>query len=224
MRKIVFALAVLATSTLSAQSLSIVEMDTVMEVNSLQVADYGFHIKIENVSSADVDVYAARAFSNPTCAYDSSYFCWDYCYTSDVDTSIGSLTIGAGMSSNAFSGHVFSPVTGSSCSDSTRYVFYTTKGSNDTVSAWVTISAGPTMGTVELNVISSKVYPNPATNVVYVEVANPQSFVLYNALGMVVDQRTLVRGKNSIATHHLSNGVYLYALGNGEVKRLIVNH
>ena len=64
----------------NAQSLSVVEQDTVVEVNSTAVADYGFHIKVKNTSSEDLEVYVRRAYNSPTCAYDSAYFCWDYCY------------------------------------------------------------------------------------------------------------------------------------------------
>jgi len=47
-----------------AQSLSVVEQDTVVEVNSTAVADYGFHIKVKNTSSEDLEVYVRRAYSD----------------------------------------------------------------------------------------------------------------------------------------------------------------
>ena len=50
-----------------------------------------------------------RAYANPTCAYDSGYFCWDYCYGADIDNSHGHVAIDAGMEKNDFSGHVYSP-------------------------------------------------------------------------------------------------------------------
>lgn len=39
---------------LNAQSLTVAEMDTVLEVNSTNTADYGFSIKVENTSSSEV--------------------------------------------------------------------------------------------------------------------------------------------------------------------------
>ncbi len=224
MKKALLLLATLGFAQVQAQSLSIVEMDTVLEVNSMAVTDNNFHIVIENTTAASVDVFAVRAYSTANCAFDSGYFCWDYCYTTQVDSSIGSLPIAPGASSSAFSGHVFSPNTGVSCTDSVRYLFYVDKSANDTVSAWVTISAGPTMGTVNLQVRSAKLYPNPARGEVFVETSKAVSFEMYNALGMRVMSRNLIAGKNRIDVSALSNGVYLYKVGNGEVKRLIVNH
>ena len=46
---------------LNAQSLTVAEMDTVLEVNSTNTADYGFSIKVENTSSSEVEVYVKRA-------------------------------------------------------------------------------------------------------------------------------------------------------------------
>jgi hypothetical protein len=106
----------------------VVEQDTVVEINSTSVADYGFYIKVKNTSSEDLEVYVRRAYANPTCAYDSGYFCWDFCYGAEVDNSIGYVAIDAGMEKNDFSGHVYSPSTSATCVDSTRYVFYSGKG------------------------------------------------------------------------------------------------
>lgn len=224
MKKALLLFATLGVVSLQAQSLNIVEMDTVLEVNSMAVADYGFHIEVENTTSASLDVFAVRAYSSANCAFDSGYFCWDYCYSSSVDASIGSIPIAAGSSTSAFSGHVYSPNTGAACTDSVRYMFYVDKSTTDTVSAWVTISAGPTMGTVDLKVRSAKLYPNPAKGEVFVEVDKASTFEMYNALGMRVMSSRLRSGKNRIDVSALSNGVYLYKLDAGEVKRLIVNH
>jgi hypothetical protein len=80
----------------------VVEQDTVVEINSTSVADYGFYIKVKNTSSEDLEVYVRRAYANPTCAYDSGYFCWDFCYGAEVDNSIGYVAIDAGMEKKRF--------------------------------------------------------------------------------------------------------------------------
>lgn len=225
-KALLLAFSFIASVTLSAQSLAIAAMDTVLEVNSTGVADYGFSVDIRNISSAPIDVKAARAYSSPSCAFDSSYFCWDYCYASYADTSIGALTIQPNDVRTDFSGHVYSPTTGADCVDSTRYVFFIDEGKNttDTISVWVTISAGPTVGTVEISVRPVDVYPNPAKNYVTVETDRSGEFRLYNALGAMMISKTLHPGKNTVPTHMLSNGVYLYSVDNGQVKKLIVNH
>src|SRR5210317_2588495 len=208
----------------NAQSLSVVEQDTVVEVNSTAVADYGFYIKVKNTSSEDLEVYVRRAYNSPTCAYDSAYFCWDYCYGADVDQSIGYVNILSGDEKNDFSGHVYSPTSSATCTDSTRYVFYSGKDASDSLSVWVTISAGPTMGTIALQVNESRLYPNPAKNTISVEVQRSGELAIYNALGALVKRKSLLPGTNAVAVHDLSNGIYLYSIDGGTYKKLIVSH
>lgn len=207
-----------------AQSLSVVEQDTVIEVNSTAVADYGFHIKVKNTSTEDLEVYVRRAYNSPTCAYDSAYFCWDYCYGADVDNSIGYVSILAGDEKNDFSGHVYSPTTSATCMDSTRYVFYNGKDQSDSLSVWVQISAGPTMGTVDVQIAADKLYPNPARNYITVETSKNGQLVIYNTIGALVKTKALNPGKNAISVAELSNGVYLYSVDGSSFKKLIIRH
>jgi len=224
MRKSVLLIFITLSTITYGQSLMVVEQDTIVEINSTSVSDYGFHIKVKNTSSEDLDVYVRRAYANPTCAYDSGYFCWDYCYGADVDNSIGSVSIDAGMEKNDFSGHVYSPTTSATCTDSTRYVFYSGKDASDSLSVWVTISAGPTMGTIALQVNESRLYPNPAKKIISVEVQRTGELSIYNALGALVKRKSLLPGINAVAVHDLSNGIYLYSIDGGEYKKLIVSH
>lgn len=224
MRKSVLLIFITLSTITYGQSLMVVEQDTIVEINSTSVSDYGFHIKVKNISSEDLDVYVRRAYANPTCAYDSGYFCWDYCYGADVDNSIGSVSIDAGMEKNDFSGHVYSPTTSATCTDSTRYVFYSGKDASDSLSVWVTISAGPTMGTIALQVNESRLYPNPAKKIISVEVQRTGELSIYNALGALVKRKSLLPGINAVAVHDLSNGIYLYSIDGGEYKKLIVSH
>ncbi|MGA0246707.1 MAG: T9SS type A sorting domain-containing protein [Schleiferiaceae bacterium] len=209
---------------LNAQSLTVAEMDTVLEVNSTNIADYGFSIKVENTSASEVEVYVKRAYHEMNCAYDSGYFCWDFCYGSDIDNSIGSVVFQPGDIKSDFSGHVYSPNSGNTCMDSTRYVFYNGKDINDSLSVWVTISAGPTMGSVELNVSEHQVYPNPARNILTIEVQKEVEFTLYNTLGEKVKSTRLIRGKNAISVADMANGLYLYSVDGSSFKRLTINH
>ncbi|MGB1112035.1 MAG: T9SS type A sorting domain-containing protein [Schleiferiaceae bacterium] len=215
---------VFTVAGLNAQSLAVHEMDTVLEVNSTAMADYGFSIDIKNVSATDVDVYVRRAYHEMDCAFDSGYFCWDYCYGSEIDSSIGYINIQPGVVKGDFSGHVYSPTTGSSCTDSTRYVFYNGKDNSDSLSVWVTISAGPTVGTIELSVAESKVYPNPAVNVLHIETQKAGTFTLFNTLGEEVKRTYLVPGQNAVSVADCSNGIYLYSIDGSTFKRVVINH
>jgi hypothetical protein len=215
---------VLTFAGLKAQSLVVHEMDTVLEVNSTAKADYGFSIDIKNVSATDVDVYVRRAYHEMDCAFDSGYFCWDYCYGSDIDSSIGYVNIQPGVVKGDFSGHVYSPTTGNSCSDSTRYVFFNGKDNSDSLSVWVIISAGPTVGTIELSVTENKVYPNPAVNVLHIESQKAGEFKLFNTLGEEVKREYLLPGQNAISVAHFPNGIYLYSVDGATFKRIVINH
>jgi hypothetical protein len=215
---------VLTFAGLKAQSLVVHEMDTVLEVNSTAKADYGFSIDIKNVSATDVDVYVRRAYHEMDCAFDSGYFCWDYCYGSDIDSSIGYVNIEPGVVKGDFSGHVYSPTTGNSCSDSTRYVFFNGKDNSDSLSVWVIISASPTVGTIELSVTENKVYPNPAVNVLHIETQKAGEFKLFNTLGEEVKREHLLPGQNAISVANFPNGIYLYSVDGATFKRIVINH
>lgn len=92
------------------------------------------------------------------------------------------------------------------------------------MSVWVTIAAGPTMGTVSLQVSEGRLYPNPAKNNITIEVQRSSELALYNALGALVKREALLPGTNTVALHDLSDGVYLYSLDGGTYKKLIVSH
>ncbi|MEC8458816.1 MAG: T9SS type A sorting domain-containing protein [Bacteroidota bacterium] len=209
---------------LNAQSLSVTEMDTVLEVNSTSTADYSFSIKVENTSSTQLEVYVKRAYHAMNCAYDSGYFCWDFCYGSDIDNSIGSVLFQPGDIKSDFSGHVFSPSSGNTCMDSIRYVFYNGEDTNDSLSVWVTISAGPTMESVELSIVEHQVYPNPTRNLLNIEVQKEVEFTLYSTLGEKVKSIRLNKGKNAISVSNMANGIYLYSIDESSFKRLTISH
>lgn len=72
------------------------------------------------------------------------------------------------------------------------------------------------------------VYPNPAGNVVFIELKKPApsvNFKLYNTLGVIISSANWTGTPNetlsrTILTNTLANGVYYYELNNGEEKIL----
>ena len=56
MRKSLLLLFITLSTITYGQSLMVVEQDTIVEINSTSVSDYGFHIKVKNTSSEDLDV------------------------------------------------------------------------------------------------------------------------------------------------------------------------
>ena len=50
MRKSVLLLFITLSTITYGQSLMVVEQDTIVEINSTSVSDYGFHIKVKNTA------------------------------------------------------------------------------------------------------------------------------------------------------------------------------
>ena len=123
-------------ATTQAQSLMIVNYDMETMVNSNSVQDYSSHVEIKNTTTSSLNVKVRRVvFDGNLCAFDSTYFCWDFCYTPEVSNSVGTMPIGPGATDDiSFSGHVYSSDQGASCSDSIRYVFYVDGNPNDSAS------------------------------------------------------------------------------------------
>lgn len=216
-----------------AQSLSIVAADEVVYVNSTAVNDYFGKIDVKNTSNADIDVYAKRKiFGSNWCAFDSAYFCWDFCYFPETDVSLGTLEIKAGETNSIFSGHVYSSTTGANCSDSIRYTFWNSNDANDSVSIVVVYQANDVFSIEENNVGIDKIYPNPANEFVFVEVNEQNTdgvtIDLYNLLGSKVRSTTVTSNRVQINVADLHAGIYLCTISrNGtavETRKVVVKH
>ncbi len=220
-------------STAFGQSLSIESADETVNVNSSAVSDYSGHVTIKNISSAAVDVYCKRQiFGSNWCAFDSAYFCWDLCYGNETNQSIGTLEILPGQSNNLFSGHVYSPNTGASCEDSIRYTFYDSKNVNDSVSIVIKYQASDVFSVKEEQLPIGKVYPNPANNVLFVEL-NSQDYAgytleVYNLLGAKVRSTAINSNRVQLNVADLHAGIYLCTVSkNGtavETRKIVVKH
>lgn len=60
---------------------------------------------------------------------------------------------------------------------------------------------------------SFKLYPNPATDKFYVELATPEVARIYNSLGQMVMKQDLMVGKNQLDIQHLNKGMYFVKVG-----------
>ncbi len=140
-------------------------------MNADMVKDVFGHIEVTNNTSSPVDVKCFRQiFDGNLCAFDSSYFCWDFCYTSDVDSSFGVIPIAAGATATDFSGHVFSSGNGTACMDSVKYTFYVDGNPSDKVSATIVYKSVVGFNIEENTIAASRFYPNPVNDVLNIEV------------------------------------------------------
>lgn len=216
-----------------AQSLEIVSHDAVSEINSKNIMDYGAHAEVKNISNSAVTVLVKRVeFGQTWCAFDSNYFCWDLCYGNSTNYSIGGWTLAPGEVSDPsyFSAHVYSKNDGSSCEDSIRYVFFVDTDPNDSVSVVFKFASGPTMSVNEVEQNNSTFYPNPASNLLFVELANtpaPNTTIeVYSILGAKMKTVDATSAKTEINISDLNAGVYIYTVSeNGtavETKKFVV--
>lgn len=69
---------------------------------------------------------------------------------------------------------------------------------------------------------SLEVYPNPTTDLLYVTIKEPMGYVVYNLLGMKVQEGQLVDEGSGIGVKTLAKGHYILQLtsGNGAVQRI----
>jgi hypothetical protein len=220
-------------SMIMAQSLSIVSADEVVYVNSTAVNDYFGKVEVKNTSTTDIDVYAKRKIlGSNLCAFDSAYFCWDFCYFPDTDQSIGTLEIKAGETNSIFSGHVYSTTTGVSCQDSIRYTFWNSNDVNDSVSIVVVYAASDVFSVEENTVGIDKIYPNPANQFVFIELSEQNidglTVELYNLLGSKVRSTVVNSNRIQLNVANLHAGIYLCTISkNGEAvetRKIVVKH
>jgi len=216
-----------------AQSLEVETYDAVVGMNSTMVNDYYAHADIKNISSNTINVKAKRyIYGTNWCAFDSAYFCWDLCYGSNVNASVGGNSIAAGQSNNLFSGHVYSTNDGTTCVDSIRYTFFNEANPNDSVSIVVKYDASAVFSVAESTLPVAKLYPNPAVNYVVVELNTPVSqgttVELYNLLGAKVRSVKANSSRVEIPVADLHNGIYLCTITkNGkslETRKINVRH
>jgi hypothetical protein len=223
------------TGTSTAQSLLIENYDQNVELNSRIIDDHYGHITVKNTSGAAVNVWVKRKIfgtSASWCAFDSAYFCWDLCYGNATNNSVGGLSVGAGQSNSAFSGHVYSTGNNSNCADSIRYTFYNQANPNDSASVVVKYMATSAFSVAEDKLAISKMYPNPAANFVVIELGERaqagMAVDLYNLLGAKVRSLKVSGNRIEIPVADLHNGIYLCTLTkNGktvETRKITVRH
>jgi len=79
----------------------------------------------------------------------------------------------------------------------------------------------PVTATPEVNDDFSRIFPNPFSDFLSIEIdAEGAVFSLYNLDGKVVDMATVTRGKNILPVASLPDGTYLYAIRSGDDKKI----
>ena len=190
------------------------------------------YIKVVNISAYQVDVSCERTENSIADTLCENVFCWGICYTPQVSVSTEIISIGAGATSNDFSGHYY--LKGSTGTSVISYCFYISTDTLDSAcvtimyspnspddSIYTTVNIGALVGIDGLareNEIID-IYPNPAITNATVEYSlargsRSASIVVRNLLGAEIMDIQLKgsTGTAILPVHNMDNGVYFYSL------------
>lgn len=151
-----------AVSALSAQSLSVATMDSVVYVNSHTGIQATAHIAVTNTSAASKDYKVVRRKVGTTGLVDSNYFCWDLCYPVWANQSQGTVSIGAGSTAYDFSGYAYVRDTSANGQDTIWYTFVNDADANDSLQVPVVFAFNRYVETPERDLPLVALFPSPA--------------------------------------------------------------
>jgi len=215
MKRILILLVATISFNVNGQSLSLVSKDSLVMTNSTDKANYGTgHMVLKNDSNVALSYYCSRSQVGTTGYVDSSYFCWDLCYPVWVDNSMGTITIGAGATSNDFSGYAYARMQDSTGQDTIWYTFINAADSSDQFTEYLVFGFDPNVGIEEAKEHQIRVYPNPAQSFVMVNLAKEMqgSLVLLDLTGREVKRQSIHAVENRMDLHGMRPGLYLLIL------------
>lgn len=196
--------------------------------------DIDIPLYVVNTSANPIDV-KVRRMSNDVATGHENYFCWDVCYETTTDVSVGHLTIMPG-DTNTFFKMTFLP-NGNTGASSIMYRFYDKNNPTDLIEYTFEVDATTTSIGPDIfkpnNVLSSP-YPNPAKDFTYLDFElNPDVMSaevrMYNLIGKQVKRESIqgIDGKLRVDTRDLMPGVYFfYMIVDGQEvasRRLIIS-
>lgn len=232
MKKILLiTLSFVVCAAVSAQSLQIVQADTNVYGNASNTVDMFGYVKVKNISNIDGNYLVKRIDKNYNALTDSNAICWQTCFNPSVSVALFSLKIKSGQENNEFVGHVYPDGDGVPRSGSITYVFYKEFDETDSISFTMNFTVTTNFSTVEKKLPELKVYPNPASDVLHVELSRTNGkaseFELFDMVGHKVFSKTTFSNSNfDVDLKNLAKGVYFYTLkqeGNALItKKLVV--
>lgn len=215
-----FIFLLISTFLTVGQSLSILKYDSLVTGDALESNAIYAHAAIKNNTSNPIDVQVKRIVEDENSLTDDNAICWGICYAPEVSTSLMAISIEAGgIDSLNFTGHVYPDKDGIPESGNITYIFFNESDTMESVSISVHYSVVLTSIHQQFNEeLNLRIYPNPATNNIYLEV--PETFPghvilkLYNYSGELIISRTISETDRSkkINIRNLPGGNYIYTL------------
>lgn len=205
-----------------AQNLQLNSIDDYTEANSTYLHEVKAHVGITNTGN-DATYDVARIYNGSNGIADSNYFCWDLCYGVGTDSSsFGGVLLENNVRNTDFYIGVYIRGNNATGQDSLIYRFYNAADPSDSLDVTFYVNVSPTASTIEFEGRKVVVYPNPASDVVYVstEQFSNGTVRLTNLAGVTV-RRANINGadKVSIDVREVPAGVYmLQTVANGSVQ------
>ncbi len=220
MKKFILSLLILPIS-LMGQSLEIVSFDSVVVGHPTASSDiYGF-ASIKNNASHDIEVMVTRTVDTSNDLTALNAICWGLCYAPEVDTTPTPITIGSGQTnSTEFNGHVYPPMDGVARTGSITYTFFDKDNPSDQVSMTVMYVTTESFSVFneEKKKSEFKVYPNPAKDVVFIDMHNinhgDARLVVNDVIGNTVMEQQLstFANRETVDVNALRSGYYFFNL------------
>lgn len=210
----------LAVKLVAAQSLHIVDHDSIVRGNAYTNPDIYSHITVENTTNAPVDVKVRRRVQTTNALTDSNAICWFVCYATSVGETPAALTLAPNERNGSdFSGHVYPDMDGVAYSGAITYIFFNANDPMDTAAATVWYEVTPSFSTFDQQAVPFEVYPNPARENISLKYQIPvyvreAQFELCDLVGNVVKRVALQPSsfQDQVDLRGLQAGVYFYRL------------
>lgn len=206
---------------MTAQSLEITSFDSVIYGHATNDLDIYGNASIRNNASQDIEVMVTRSVDTSNTLTQSNAICWGMCFAPEVDTSPVPITINAGMTnSNDFNGHVYPPMDGVPRSGTITYTFFDKNNPSDQVSMTVTYITTTDFSVHEKKneKIRLKVYPNPAKDIVFIDMhqinSNDVRLIVNDVIGNTIMEKQIsgYSNRESVDIHNLRSGYYFFNL------------
>jgi hypothetical protein len=220
--------------TMIGQGISIAFGDSLVQGHVSNTKDIEAYIEVRNDGAADVEIKVTRRLDRTNALLDSNAICWVVCFGTDTDTSSTQITLAPGQRSapTDFTGHVYPDRDGMAFSGGITYIFYDKNNPTDSAAHTVYYEVIPDMSTPEENASTWSVYPNPASDFIWIEAfdgaAEDTRIEFTDVLGRILHSERFDAsfGSTSISLDALRSGVYLYGIYEGdrliEKKKLVV--
>lgn len=216
---------------LHAQSLQVTQADSTVYGNATTSPDIYGYVTVKNISNVDANYLVKRIDANYNALTDSNAICWQTCFNPNVSVALFSLHIPAGQENNQFVGHVYPDGDGVPRSGAITYVFYQEFDEADSITFTMNYEVTANFSTRENKLPELKVFPNPAKDILHIELSRTggqaSEFELFDMVGHKLYTKSLSANANfDVDLKKLAKGVYFYTLKqNGKAlitKKLVV--